>query len=320
MSNTSDKQPSAPKVFLSYAFDDQPLAKRIAQTLQANGIDTWWAEWCIAPGDSIRQKIDEGLGNCSHFVVLLTPASVDKPWVAAEMDAGLVSKLSRGTRFIALRSGLSPNRMPPLLQGLLSPEVDPNLLDLTQLVNDIHGITRKPPLGLRPLVARSQRTKAQGLSDAANAVAQLFVQRSKNATRLDPNFSLRDMTTELCLSEDDVKDAVFELQGLVEIHRNHIVFAKDELFVMFDKYWMPWDSENDALHLATQMVNGLAFPRNPEQQSTVLGWTARRLNPATAYLANRDLIKYLKSSSGGSWAYATTYDTDATRRFVKSRA
>lgn len=136
MSTTPEIQSNTPKVFLSFTFDDQPLAKRIAHTLQANGIDTWWAEWCIAPGESIRQRIEEGLGSCTHFLVLLTPASVTKPWVAAEMDAGLVAKLSRGTKFIALRSGLSPSQMPPLLQGLLSPDVDPNSLDLTQLIND----------------------------------------------------------------------------------------------------------------------------------------------------------------------------------------
>jgi len=187
---STETQKITPKVFLSFAFDDQPLAKRIAHTLQANGIDTWWAEWCIAPGESIRQRIDEGLGNCTHFLVLLTPASVAKPWVAAEMDAGLVAKLSRGTKFIALRSGLPPNQMPPLLQGLLSPEVDPNSLDLTQLINDIHGVTRKPPLGLPPLVARAQPEKIPGLSNAANALIRLFVERSKNATKLDPNFSV----------------------------------------------------------------------------------------------------------------------------------
>ena len=45
---STELQKITPKVFLSFAFDDQPLAKRIAHTLQANGIDTWWEEWCIA--------------------------------------------------------------------------------------------------------------------------------------------------------------------------------------------------------------------------------------------------------------------------------
>lgn len=309
-----------PKVFLSYAFDDQALAKRIAHTLQANGVDTWWAEWCIGPGDSIRQRIDEGLGNCTHFVVLLTPVSVTKPWVAAEMDAGLVGKLSRGTKFIALRSGLAPNQMPPLLQGLLSPQVDSESFDLSQLVNDIHGVTKKPPLGPPPLAVRAKTALAPGLSNAANALVRLFVERSKNATRLDPNFSVGKLALELALSSDDVKDAIFELGGVVENHRDHVVHANDELFVIFDKFWMPWDAEEDALQLAARLVNDANFPRAPEGQASALGWTARRLNPAVAYLANRSLIKSIRSHTGGPWLFATMHNTDATRRFVKSRS
>jgi len=309
-----------PKVFLSFAFEDHSLASCIARTLQANGVDTWWAEWCIGPGDSIRQRIDEGLGNCTHFVVLLTPTSVAKPWVAAEMDAGLVAKLSKGTKFIVLRSNLAPSAMPPLLQALLSPEVDPAALDLTQLVNDIHGVTRKPPLGLPPVAARAHPTSAPGLSNAANALARLFVERSKNATQLDPNFSVEELASELSLSQDDVRDAVFELQGLLENRRDHTVYANDELFVAFDKYWMGWGAEEDALRLATALVNDPSFPRDPAHQAIALGWSARRLNPATAYLANRELIKSIRSSSGGVWRFATMHNTDATRRFVKSRS
>jgi hypothetical protein len=313
-------QTASPKVFLSYAFDDQALARRVAQTLQANGVDTWWAEWCIGAGDSIRQRIDEGLGNCTHFVVLLTPASVTKPWVAAEMDAGLVAKLSRGTKFIALRCGLAPNGLPPLLQGLLSPSVDSDSFDLTQLINDIHGVTRKPPLGLPPLVARAQPVSAPGLSSAASALARLFVENSKNATKLDPNYSLEALADALGLSRDDVKDAVFELQGFVENHRDQIIYAKDELFVVFDRLWMPWNPEEDARQLAARLVNDPTFPHDPQLQAAALDWPARRLNPATAYLANRDLIKFLRSNSGGPWAFATMHNTDATRRFAKSRS
>ena len=45
-----------PKVFLSYTSDDLELARRIAESLMAAGIDTWWDKWCIYPGDSLRQK------------------------------------------------------------------------------------------------------------------------------------------------------------------------------------------------------------------------------------------------------------------------
>ena len=112
---------TSPRAFLSYAREDRQLAEQVAAALQANGIDTWWAGWCIGAGDSLRQKIDEGLADCTHFLVLLTPASITKPWVNQEMDAGLVRKLNENTRFIAVRSGLAASALPPLLAGMLSP-------------------------------------------------------------------------------------------------------------------------------------------------------------------------------------------------------
>jgi hypothetical protein len=59
-----------PKGFLSYAWEDRDLPQRIAERLQANGVDTWWAEWEIRAGDSLRRKIDEGLSDCTRFIVL----------------------------------------------------------------------------------------------------------------------------------------------------------------------------------------------------------------------------------------------------------
>lgn len=88
------------------------LAQRIAETLQGNGVQTWWAEWEIGAGDSLRQKIDAGLSDCTHFIVLLTPRSIVKPWVNQEMDAGLVLKIQARCRFITLRHMLPAEALP----------------------------------------------------------------------------------------------------------------------------------------------------------------------------------------------------------------
>jgi hypothetical protein len=95
-------RPDLHKAFLSYGWEDRDLAKRIAEALQANGIETWWAEWEVRAGDSLRRKIDEGLANCTDFLVLLTPRSIGKPWVNQEMDAGQVRKIESQARFIAV--------------------------------------------------------------------------------------------------------------------------------------------------------------------------------------------------------------------------
>jgi hypothetical protein len=306
-----------PKVFLSYGWEDRELASRIAQGLQANGIDTWWAEWCLSAGDSLRQKIDEGLGECTHFVVLLTPASIAKPWVNQEMDAGLVRKLRAKAKFIPLRYGLAPDALPPLLSGMLSPAVEDPETDIGQLINDIFEVTKKPPLGKPPVAAQ---VRATGYSAAATAIAKAFVEGSQVGCGFDPAFSFDELTGITGLSRDDITDAVHELRGMAKSRMGDHITPEEELFATFDSFWKPWKPADDALRLAADLLNDADFPRGPEQIAERYQWEPRRLNPAIAYLASRSAIQVLRSLGSHPWVVHQVVPTDATRRFVKSRS
>lgn len=306
-----------PRAFLSYAWEDRELAEQLAGALQANGIDTWWAGWCIGAGDSLRQKIDEGLAGCTHFLVLLTPTSIAKPWVNQEMDAGLVRKLNENTRFIAVRSGLGAGALPPLLAGMLSPSIDDFDAEVHQLVNDIHGVSRKPSLGAPPVSGLAIPT---GYSLAATAVANVFVEASETATFGDPQLTIEELATQTALSEDDVRDALHELQSYFKVSFDRAL-PKDELFVVFDKHFKQWDPATDALALARDIVSDESFPANTAEIGERYGWPPRRLNPAIAYLINRDLVMDSKALGTHPWITAWVQKkTDATRRFVKSRS
>ncbi|WP_198301916.1 toll/interleukin-1 receptor domain-containing protein [Curvibacter sp. AEP1-3] len=310
---------AAPKVFLSYAWEDRILAEKIAIALQSSGIETWWAEWCIAAGDSLRQKIDAGLSECSHFVVLLTPESIQKPWVNQEMDAGLVRRLSQRAKFIPLRHGLEPALLPALLTGMLSPEVDARASNIQQLINDIHGLTRKPPLGQAPKQGTSAVGTETGYSAAANAIAEVFVKGSSGGCLFDPQVQVEDMMKQTGLSAEDVVDAMHELSSLAVLHRGELTWPKEELFSEFDKFWMPWDPAKDALQLAADVVNAEGFPEATEDIATHYGWEARRLNPAITYLATRGAMRTTRALSA-RWVSIWIQKTDAMRRFVKSRS
>lgn len=193
------------KTFLSFGWEDHDLAKRLAEYLQGNGIATWWAQWEIRAGDSLRQKIDEGLGVCTDFIVLLTPTSIYKPWVNQEMDAGLVRKIEEGARFIPLRNNLPVSALPPLFKGMLSPSIDDFDNDARSLVNDIIGVSRKPELG--PLPAAVADAPDTGYSPAATALAKVFVESTKNASLTDPILSVHSLIEMTELPEEDVISA-----------------------------------------------------------------------------------------------------------------
>jgi hypothetical protein len=305
-----------PRAFLSFGWEDRELAKMIAEALQSNGIETWWAEWELRAGDSLRQKIDEGLSNCNVFLVLLTPDSIQRPWVNQEMDAGLIRKIEAQARFIPVRRNLPPSALPPLLRGMLSPGLENLESDLKQLIADIHGVSRKPPLGPPP--PSVNREINSGFSAAATAVARLFVERTENAASWDPQVSTQEIAEETSLSEEDVADALFELKSMVEEHYGTVI-AEPELYATFDKHFKDWDPACDALRVAADLLNDSSFPREPDQIAARYGWPPRRLNPALSYLINRKLIQSLTHMGMGPWVAVHLEKTDATRRFVRSR-
>lgn len=306
----------APRAFLSFTWDDRKLAERIATSLQTNGIDTWWAEWCISAGDSLRQKIDEGLGDCTHFLVLLTPNSISKPWVNQEMDAGLVRKLNSKCKFIPVRYKLQPSALPPLLSGMLAPEIKADE-DITQLINDIHGINRKPPLGKAPHAAGAATNT--GYSAAANAVARYFVEATKYGRSMDPMIDVGPLAKEASLSEEDTKDALYELSAFFKNDHFHVL-VKSCLFTEFDRHWKDWDPREDALKLAADIMNDESFPADSKSIAEHYGWEPRRLNPAATYLHERDLIQDFKVLGQPQFEYYRIVGKpDEMRRFLKSR-
>lgn len=307
-----------PRVFLSYTSDDSELAERLAHALESNGIETWWDKWCITAGDSLRQKIDEGISSCTHFLVLLTPRSINKPWVNQEMDAGLVRKLNDQCRFLPVRNELPASSLPPLLSGLHSPEVGADE-DITQLINDIYGVSRKPPPGTPPAAVEHTTGADTGYSVAATAVARYFVENSINALFGDPQVELKELAEEVGLSVEDTEDALYELSHFVKVSFGHVL-PHGALFAEFDRYWMDWSSAEDALKLAADILNDPDFPYISEEIAERYGWEPRRLNPVIYYLKERNLIRDYSTMGSASWAMVRIIGNDHMRRFVKSRA
>jgi TIR domain len=305
-----------PRAFLSYSFDDREIAEKIARALMANGIAIWWAEWEIKAGESLRQKIDEGLSGCTHFLVLLTPGSIQKPWVNQEMDAGLVLRINGAARFICVRRGLSAKELPPLLSGMLSPEIgDEFEQDIRDLVNSIHDISRKPALGPAPSAATLPQT---GHTKAATAVAKVFVEESEHGQLADPQKTVSELAQCLSMSEEDIRDVLYELRDFCNESFGR-VFVKSGLFAEFDKHFMEWNPEQDALRLSADLLNDNDFPRRSPDIAARYNWTARRLNAAVAYLEDRKLILSRHVMGTSPWIAISIDAVAATRRFVKSR-
>ena len=85
-----------PDTFICHASEDKEfMAKPLHQALSEAGVYAWLDESEIRLGQSIRQKIDEGLANCRSATVILSRPFFMKNWVQYEMD-GIVGRKMKG--------------------------------------------------------------------------------------------------------------------------------------------------------------------------------------------------------------------------------
>ena len=108
------------QVFISYSSRDKVIAHRIAKDLSTKGVPVWIDEWEIKIGESIFQKIDEGLKKSSYVLALLSEHSITSHWVQKELSLAYSAKIKDAQSIIipVLVERLSPSQVPPFLQSI----------------------------------------------------------------------------------------------------------------------------------------------------------------------------------------------------------
>jgi acetyl esterase/lipase len=91
----------APKVFISHASEDKDrFVIKFAERLRANGIDPWLDKWEMLPGDSLVDKIFDGIEQAQAVIVVLSTNSVSKRWVREEINAAFVKRVNDASKLI----------------------------------------------------------------------------------------------------------------------------------------------------------------------------------------------------------------------------
>jgi len=71
--------------FLSHAHRDKPFADRLADTLAAHGVDTWYSARQIMAADQWHDEIGKALERCNWFLLVLSTSAVNSMWVKREL-------------------------------------------------------------------------------------------------------------------------------------------------------------------------------------------------------------------------------------------
>lgn len=75
-------------VFVSHAREDKDtVARPLVQMLTARGVTVWFDEYELKLGDSLRRKIDQGLRESRHGLVIMSKNFFRKEWPQKELDA-----------------------------------------------------------------------------------------------------------------------------------------------------------------------------------------------------------------------------------------
>jgi hypothetical protein len=75
-------------VFISHASEDKDrFVRPLAEALNAREVTVWYDEWELRVGESLVDRINEGLSRSEFGVVVLSPAFFTKNWSRAELQA-----------------------------------------------------------------------------------------------------------------------------------------------------------------------------------------------------------------------------------------
>jgi hypothetical protein len=93
-------------IFVCHASEDKDdVVRPLVEPCTVAGISCWYDEAEIQWGDSITQKVNEGLASSKLVVVVFSPAFVRKNWPQRELNAVLNQEVSSGGQFSAVPYG-----------------------------------------------------------------------------------------------------------------------------------------------------------------------------------------------------------------------
>lgn len=109
---------SRARVFVSHRASDASAAQQLAEDFEARGIPTWLDAWEINIGDSIVERINDGLASVGYVVVCYSAQGVSSPWMGREWMSTLARQLE----------GRSVRLLPAMLPGGQIPEILSDIL------------------------------------------------------------------------------------------------------------------------------------------------------------------------------------------------
>jgi TIR domain len=130
-------------VFISHSSKDRWIARQMAAIIERKakryGVQTFLDEVDLEGGDRIPETIKANLHACEEFVLLLSPSSITRQWVLAELGGAW----TLDKRIIAITYDLVADQIPDIIEHDKSYELN----DFDRYVGELIG--RRKGKGLK---------------------------------------------------------------------------------------------------------------------------------------------------------------------------
>jgi hypothetical protein len=127
------------RIFLSHAGPDTETAKRVAETLGENGLETMLDRDELGQGDSFLSFMEEALSTSDYCLLLWSEVASERKWVQVEWEAALYRSIKEARAFLAigrLDEHPLPALLSPRLYVQLYPDIEPGISTLLESWRD----------------------------------------------------------------------------------------------------------------------------------------------------------------------------------------
>lgn len=323
MVSTNISNAISKKAFISYSHSDNEFTDRLTKALIEKGQDVFYDKWDILPGDSIIEKIfEEGLSNCSAFIVVLSTESIKSSWVKEELNAATLRRIEKHTRVIPIL--IEDVDIPLSLRTLMWVDMRKNFDDgVRQIINAIHGISEKPQLGVLSEHIKNLPDNVGTLSKLATSVALSILKLKDPDSEKLISYKNSEIEETSKLTPEEINDAVDELEenGLIKT-RNYLGTAPYTFgeviptYLIYHEYKdvLTYDPYTDIKTVASAIVALKQSDGKSLTEYTKLSYG--RLNRAVEYLEDYGIVEVHQYMGTYPYVFGQVEATRKTRQFV----